>query len=933
MATERELVLKIAGEISKTFEKSIKLAEGKVYEMGSAMHKTAEQADIMQKVMGKRAEVDKAREQYDKAQMKVSELSAKMQGNEKVTASMNRQYENACHRANDYKAKIDTLNSELSEYEKKTNTAGKATQELERAQLRHLETLEKQQKAIAHASKYQALGEQISQSGKNMRLSGVTSIAEGYGLLKLATKPLKDVTEFSAQTAQLSLLTDQAETLMQKNLELSQSYSASIETLQKLESLGIKAGTVDPKNAQQIFEYADNVYKASEALGMSAEAVGNAYNQFNDQLTGDTEKTKALFDTINSVSKVAQADAETLIATMQGSATVVKSFTSLTNEQIVGLSAAFAKMSSSASAATTSQTLFIKALTAGKGATKKQLEGWNRLGISAEKLALAMNGGPESAQAAISEVLTALNKLPQAEKQAALSSIFGKNQELLSTLDKLSSNKAGYFELGMNSATADNTGSVQRDSGKIENSTAKQQELLNNNLKALSVIIGQELLPVWNQLLAIMVKSLKAVADLAKQNSGATKAIIGIIGAMGSLKIILGVSTYLIGGLVSIIGKVVYIYGLARKAILVYNGTLAASSVCMKVAIGLAKGLAAMFHLQTYKMIALTVAQKAKNAAMVVGRGIIVAYCAITTKALTALFSIQTYKMIALTVAQKAMSAAMIVASGVMKALAVAGRVLNLVLLANPIGLIIGLIGGLIAAGVWLYQNWDTVKEKAAAIWGWFAKMFPGVAGVITNQIGRIIDTLKSVWENIKVVFSNIIDFVRNVFTGNWADAWENVKNIFVGVFSSLGALIKLPINGIIEMINLAFSKIGSISINIPDWIPGIGGEKYSFALPQIPLLANGGIATAPTLAMIGEGTESEAVLPLSRLDSLLSGGVQGSVNSSNVTVNFNPQITINGSSDDDAYAQVKKALNEGSASLRRELERMFADRARLSYV
>lgn len=932
MATERELVLKIAGEISKTFEKSIKLAEGKVYEMGSAMHKTAEQADIMQKVMGKRAEVDKAREQYDKAQMKVSELSAKMQGNEKVTASMNRQYENACHRANDYKAKIDTLNSELSEYEKKTNTAGKATKELERAQLRHLETLEKQQKAIAHASKYQALGEQISQSGKNMRLSGVTSIAEGYGLLKLATKPLKDVTEFSAQTAQLSLLTDQAETLMQKNLELSQSYSASIETLQKLESLGIKAGTVDPKNAQQIFEYADNVYKASEALGMSAEAVGNAYNQFNDQLTGDTEKTKALFDTINSVSKVAQADAETLIATMQGSATVVKSFTSLTNEQIVGLSAAFAKMSSSASAATTSQTLFIKALTAGKGATKKQLEGWNRLGISAEKLALAMNGGPESAQAAISEVLTALNKLPQAEKQAALSSIFGKNQELLSTLDKLSSNKAGYFELGMNSATADNTGSVQRDSGKIENSTAKQQELLNNNLKALSVIIGQELLPVWNQLLAIMVKSLKAVADLAKQNSGATKAIIGIIGAMGSLKIILGVSTYLIGGLVSIIGKVVYIYGLARKAILVYNGTLAASSVCMKVAIGLAKGLAAMFHLQTYKIIALTVAQKAKNAAMVVGRGIIVAYCAIT-KALTALFSIQTYKMIALTAAQKAMSAAMIVASGVMKALAVAGRVLNLVLLANPIGLIIGLIGGLIAAGVWLYQNWDTVKEKAAAIWGWFAKMFPGVAGVITNQIGRIIDTLKSVWENIKVVFSNIIDFVRNVFTGNWADAWENVKNIFVGVFSSLGALIKLPINGIIEMINLAFSKIGSISINIPDWIPGIGGEKYSFALPQIPLLANGGIATAPTLAMIGEGTESEAVLPLSRLDSLLSGGVQGSVNSSNVTVNFNPQITINGSSDDDAYAQVKKALNEGSASLRRELERMFADRARLSYV
>ena len=46
-------------------------------------------------------------------------------------------------------------------------------------------------------------------------------------------------------------------------------------------------------------------------------------------------------------------------------------------------------------------------------------------------------------------------------------------------------------------------------------------------------------------------------------------------------------------------------------------------------------------------------------------------------------------------------------------------------------------------------------------------------------------------------------------------------------------------------------------------------GENF-YNIPQIPMLATGGIATAPTLAMVGEGGEPEAVLPLSKLAQLL---------------------------------------------------------------
>ena len=59
------------------------------------------------------------------------------------------------------------------------------------------------------------------------------------------------------------------------------------------------------------------------------------------------------------------------------------------------------------------------------------------------------------------------------------------------------------------------------------------------------------------------------------------------------------------------------------------------------------------------------------------------------------------------------------------------------------------------------------------------------------------------------------------------------------------------------------------LSFDVPDWIPGIGGASFGFNLNTIPRLAEGGIVTEPTIAMIGEAGP-EAVVPLS------GGGVGG---------------------------------------------------------
>jgi hypothetical protein len=60
------------------------------------------------------------------------------------------------------------------------------------------------------------------------------------------------------------------------------------------------------------------------------------------------------------------------------------------------------------------------------------------------------------------------------------------------------------------------------------------------------------------------------------------------------------------------------------------------------------------------------------------------------------------------------------------------------------------------------------------------------------------------------------------------------------------------------------------LSFSFPSWVPELGGKGFS--VPNIPMLAEGGIVTGPTLAMIGEAGP-EAVIPLSKM-----GGMGGGI-------------------------------------------------------
>ncbi len=113
---------------------------------------------------------------------------------------------------------------------------------------------------------------------------------------------------------------------------------------------------------------------------------------------------------------------------------------------------------------------------------------------------------------------------------------------------------------------------------------------------------------------------------------------------------------------------------------------------------------------------------------------------------------------------------------------------------------------------------------------------FRTAANVISSAAGSI----KQIISGVVKVFDGVIDFVGGVFTGNWSKAWEGVKNIFGGAFEALGGLCKVPINAVIGLINSAINGINSISVDIPEGIPLVGGKHIGFSIPTIPTLAKG---------------------------------------------------------------------------------------------
>ncbi len=153
------------------------------------------------------------------------------------------------------------------------------------------------------------------------------------------------------------------------------------------------------------------------------------------------------------------------------------------------------------------------------------------------------------------------------------------------------------------------------------------------------------------------------------------------------------------------------------------------------------------------------------------------------------------------------------------------------------------------------------VQNGLNAVGAFLQEKVPFLGAIFTGWASSISAAI----DNVKAVFSSIIDFIGNVFAGNWSAAWQNIQDIFGNLFGAIVNLAKAPINGVISAINFVLEKVNGISVTIPDWVPGVGGKTLGFNIPTIPQMAEGGIVTGPTILEAGEAGD-EAIIPLPEL-------------------------------------------------------------------
>lgn len=185
----------------------------------------------------------------------------------------------------------------------------------------------------------------------------------------------------------------------------------------------------------------------------------------------------------------------------------------------------------------------------------------------------------------------------------------------------------------------------------------------------------------------------------------------------------------------------------------------------------------------------------------------------------------------------------------------------------------------------------------------WIAEnIFPVIAPILErlgDKFLNVFNTISDVIGGLLRALGGLIDFIIGAFTGDWERAWNGIKDIFGGVWDSLSALLKDPINSMIDWINGLVSAVASgvndiadmlNNISIPDNVPVVGGLGFNLSYWEpgiIPHLAQGGFvkANTPRLAMIGDNRHyGEIVAPEDKMQEMVNAAVKAVAGSGGIS-------------------------------------------------
>lgn len=163
--------------------------------------------------------------------------------------------------------------------------------------------------------------------------------------------------------------------------------------------------------------------------------------------------------------------------------------------------------------------------------------------------------------------------------------------------------------------------------------------------------------------------------------------------------------------------------------------------------------------------------------------------------------------------------------------------------------LIQGLFDGINSLVNIISQIWENMKIKALEIWENIKTSITEKIDILKNNISNVLNSISAIWTNI---FNSIKTFTTNIFNGIWSSIKWVINSILGGIESMA--------NGVTRGVNTVINALNGLSFDVPDWIPVLGGKKFSFNIPNInsvslPRLKTGSVLYEETMFIGGEYT------------------------------------------------------------------------------
>ena len=222
--------------------------------------------------------------------------------------------------------------------------------------------------------------------------------------------------------------------------------------------------------------------------------------------------------------------------------------------------------------------------------------------------------------------------------------------------------------------------------------------------------------------------------------------------------------------------------------------------------------------------------------------------------------------------------------------------------LTGPVGIVIAIIAALIAIGVLLYKNWDTIKAKALEVKNWVIAQWNALKASVTAIFNNIKATATSIWNSIKSAVTSAANTIKSMVTG----AFNGLKGTVSAIWNGIKTAITHPIQTAVGLVRSAISTIKGIINGAHFKLPHIKlphfkiSGKLSLTPPSVPHVSvswykTGGIFDNPSLIGVGEAGP-EAVVPLDKLWNKLDAIAAASGQGEGVTINVyaSPGMDIN---------------------------------------